>query len=82
MKIFKFIGLFFLFVSALFGNVKLYLPSNTIVKNEAFVFVLEAYGNDITFPNISLIDGQSVQEIASSNATNIINGKVTKKIKS
>lgn len=81
MKIFKFIGLFFLFVSALFGNVKLYLPSNTIVKNEAFVFVLEAYGNDITFPNISLIDGQSVQEIASSNATNIINGKVTKKIK-
>ena len=82
MKIFKFIGLFFLFVSALFGNVKLYLPSNTIVKNEAFVFVLEAYGNDITFPNISLIDGQSVQEIASSSATNIINGKVTKKIKS
>lgn len=81
MKIFKFIGLFFLFVSALFGNVKLYLPSNTIVKNEAFVFVLEAYGNDITFPNISLIDGQSVQEIASSNATNIINGEVTKKIK-
>ena len=81
MKIFKFIGLFFLFVSPLFGNVKLYLPSNTIVKNEAFVFVLEAYGNDITFPNISLIDGQSVQEIASSNATNIINGKVTKKIK-
>lgn len=81
MKIFKFIGLFFLFVSALFGNVKLYLPSNTIVKNEAFVFVLEAYGNDITFPNISLIDGQGVQEIASSNATNIINGKVTKKIK-
>ena len=81
MKIFKFIGLFFLFVSPLFGNVKLYFSSNTIVKNEAFVFVLEAYGNDITFPNISLIDGQSVQEIASSNATNIINGKVTKKIK-
>ena len=81
MKIFKFIGLFFLFVSPLFGNVKLYFSSNTIVKNEAFVFVLEAYGNDITFPNISLIDGQSVQEIASSSATNIINGKVTKKIK-
>jgi hypothetical protein len=81
MKIFKFIGLFFLFVSSLFGNVKLYLPSNTIVKNEAFNFILEAYGNDITFPNISLIDGQTVQEISSSTSTNVTNGKIAKKIK-
>jgi hypothetical protein len=81
MKIIKFIGLFFLFISSLFGNVKLYLPSNTIVKNEAFNFILEAYGNDITFPNISLIDGQTVQEISSSTSTNITNGKIAKKIK-
>jgi hypothetical protein len=81
MKIIKFIGLFFLFVSSLFGNVKLYLPSNTIVKNEAFNFILEAYGNDITFPNISLIDGQTVQEISSSTSTNVTNGKIAKKIK-
>ena len=81
MKIFKFISLFFLFVSTLFADVKLYLPSHTVVKNEAFIFVLEAYGNDITFPNISLIDGQTVQEVASSNSTNIINGNITKQIK-
>jgi hypothetical protein len=81
MKIIKFIGLFFLFVSSLFGNVKLYLPSNTIVKNEAFNFILEAYGNDITFPNISLINGQTVQEISSSTSTNVTNGKIAKKIK-
>ena len=81
MKIFKFISLFFLFVSTLFADVKLYLPSHTLVKNEAFIFVLEAYGNDITFPNISLIDGQIVQEVASSNSTNIINGNITKQIK-
>ena len=80
MKIFKFIGLFLFFVNTLYGNVKLYLPSNNIVKNEAFIFVLEAYGNDITFPNISLIDGQSVQEIASSAVTNNRNGKVIKVI--
>lgn len=81
MKTFKFIIFLFLFTSNLFGNIKLYLPSNTIVKNEAFVFALEAYGNDIIFPNISLIDGQSIQELGSSTSTNIINGKITKKIK-
>lgn len=80
MKIFKFIGLFFFFVSALFGNVKLYLPSHNVIKNEAFVFILEAYGNNITFPNISLIDGEAVQENSTSAATNSINGKVTKVI--
>ena len=51
------------------------------MKNEAFVFVLEALGNDINFPNISLIDGKIVQEISSSTSTNIINGNITKKIK-
>ena len=81
MKIFKFIGLFLFFVNTLYGNVKLYLPSNNIVKNEAFIFVLEAYGNNITFPSIPLIDGKAVQEISSITSTNIINGKVTKKIK-
>ena len=80
MKVFKFIGLFFFFVSTLFGNIKLYLPSHTVVKNEAFIFVLEAYGNNINFPNISLIDGQVVEENSTSAVTNNINGKVVKVI--
>ncbi|MDY0052852.1 MAG: BatD family protein, partial [Aliarcobacter sp.] len=81
MKIYKFIIVLFLFVTTLFADIKLYISSNTIVKNEAFVFVLEVLGNDINFPNISLIDGKTVQEISSSTSTNIINGNITKKIK-
>jgi hypothetical protein len=81
MRIYKFIAVLFLFITTLFADMKLYISSNTVVKNEAFIFVIEASGEDITFPNISLIDGQVVQEISSSTATNIINGKVTKKIK-
>ena len=81
MKTYKFTILLLLFITNLFGNIKLYLPSNTIVKNEAFIFALEAEGTDISFPTIPLIDGQVIQEVASSTSTNIINGNVTKKIK-
>ena len=81
MKTYKFTILLLLFITNLFGNIKLYLPSNTIVKNEAFIFALEAEGNDVSFPTIPLIDGQVIQEVASSTSTNIINGNVTKKIK-
>lgn len=81
MKTYKLIAVLFLFVTTLFADIKLYISSNTIVKNEAFIFVLEASGNDISFPNISSIDGKNVQEISNSTATNIINGNITKKIK-
>ena len=81
MNLYKILLLLFVCLSSLFANLKLSIPSNTINKNEPFVFILEAYGNDIKFPNIKLIEGFVVQEVSSSTATNITNGQITKKIK-
>ena len=75
MKLYKIFLLFFLFFSSLFGNVKLSISSNNIVKNEPFIFVSEANGNSVKFPDITLLDSYNVQELSSSTSTNIINGK-------
>jgi hypothetical protein len=81
MNPYKILILLLFTLTTLLGNLKLSIPSNTIIKNEPFIFVLEAYGNDIKFSNIDLINGDVVQEIASSTATNIINGQITKRVK-
>lgn len=81
MNPYKILILLIFTLTTVFGNLKLSIPSNTIIKNEPFIFVLEAYGNDIKFSNIDLINGDVVQEIASSTATNIINGQITKRVK-
>jgi hypothetical protein len=81
MNLYKILFLLFFTFTSLFANFKLSIPSNTIVKNEPFIFVLEAFGDDIKFPDVNSINGNVVQEIASSTATNIINGQVTKRVK-
>ena len=81
MNLYKILILLFFSLSTLFANIKLTIPSNTIVKNESFIFTIEAFGNKIKFPDISEIDGLDVQEISNSTSTNIINGQITKRIK-
>lgn len=81
MKLYKIFLLFFLFFSSLFGNVKLSISSNNIVKNEPFIFVFEADGNSVKFPDITSLDSYNVQELSSSTSTNIINGKISKSVK-
>lgn len=68
-----------LFVS-LFANVQLNIPKD-VVRGEALLFSIEITGNDIVFPNFKTIDSYAVQEVSSSTSTNIINSKITKKIK-
>ena len=81
MNPYKILILLLFTLTTLWGNLKLSIPSNTIIKNEPFIFVLEAFGDDITFPNIDLINGNVVQEISSSISTNIINGQISKRVK-
>ena len=81
MNPYKILILLLFTLTTLWGNLKLSIPSNTIIKNEPFIFVLEAFGDDIKFPNIDLINGNVVQEISSSISTNIINGQISKRVK-
>jgi hypothetical protein len=81
MKLYKFLFLLIFALTTTFANIKLNIHSEIALKNEPFVFSLEAYGNNIEFPNISEINGNITQEISSSTATNIINGQLTKRIK-
>ena len=81
MNPYKILILLIFTLTTVFGNLKLSIPSNTIIKNEPFIFVLEAFGDDIKFPNIDLINGNVVQEISSSISTNIINGQISKRVK-
>ncbi|MBP7742256.1 MAG: BatD family protein [Aliarcobacter sp.] len=81
MKLDKFLLLIFLTLTSLFGNIKLSITSNTVIKNEPFIFVLEAFGNDIKFPNITNINTKTVQENSSSASTSIINNQISKIIK-
>lgn len=81
MKTYKFLLLLLVTSTCLFGNVKLSISSNTIIKNEAFIFAFELFGSDIKFPNLDLIEGNIVQENSSSTSTKIINGQVSKSLK-
>ena len=81
MKLYKILLLFFLFFSSLFGNIQLSISSNPTVKNEAFIFVLDAFGSNIKFANIKTIDSYEVQELSNQTSTNIINGQISKSIK-
>lgn len=76
----SFLFIVFLFKFTLFASVEINIP-NTVVKGEPLIFSITIFGNDIKFPNLSLIDGNVVQEISSSSSTNIINGKFTRQIK-
>lgn len=80
MKLVKIFIFFQFFILTLFADVNLYVKDK-IVKGEPLVFTLEISGNDVKFPNLSLIDGNSVQEISSSISTNVINSEITKVIK-
>lgn len=81
MNPYKILIILILCISTLFGNIKLAISSNIIMKNEPFIFALEVFGNHIKFPEVSLIDGNVVQEISNSTTTNMINGQVIKQIK-
>ena len=81
MKSYKILLLLLLSISSLFGNIKLAISSNVVIKDEAFIFVLEAMGNDITFPNITSIDSNIVEENSSSTSTSIINNQINKIVK-
>ncbi len=74
------IFLFLLFSTILFANVSLKLPPHALI-NEPYKFIIEASGESIKFPKLSTINGNIVQELSSSNSTNIINSQITKKIK-
>lgn len=72
--------LFIFFSLSLLANVEVSIP-NSIIKGEALIFSVKVSGNKIKFPDLTSIDGNSVQEISSSSSTNIINGEITKQIK-
>lgn len=72
-----FLNLFFI---SLFANVQINIPKS-IIKGDAVVFSIEASGNDIEFPKLTSINGNTIQELGSSTSTNIINSTITKKIK-
>ncbi len=74
-----FILIIFLSVSV-FANVQLNLPKD-VVRGEPLLFSIEITGNDITLPDFKTIDSYSVQEVSSSTSTNIINSKITKRVK-
>lgn len=80
MHIFKFLFLFSFFIVNLFANVQINIP-NSLVRGEPLIFSISAFGNNIKFPNITSIDGNSINEISSSSSTSIINNQITKKIK-
>lgn len=80
MTIYKILFLFLFFIVNVFGNVQVTIPDN-LVKGNPLVFSIEVSGNNIKFPDLSTIDGNSVSEISSSSSTNIINSQITKKLK-
>lgn len=80
MKLVKIFIFFQFFIITLLADVNLYIKDK-VVKGEPLVFTLEISGNEIKFPDLSLIEGNSVQEISSSISTNVINSEITKVIK-
>ncbi|MAD42640.1 MAG: hypothetical protein CL623_09645 [Arcobacter sp.] len=80
MFLIKYFILSTIFLLSLFANVQLNIPKD-VVRGEALLFSIEITGNDIVFPDFKTIDSYVVQEVSSSTSTNIINSKITKKIK-
>ncbi len=80
MFLIKYFILSTIFLLSLFANVQLSIPKD-VVRGEALLFSIEITGNDIVFPDFKTIDSYVVQEVSSSTSTNIINSKITKKIK-
>ncbi|QKJ24054.1 BatD family protein [Poseidonibacter lekithochrous] len=76
----RFLIILITLVTISFSNVKIEIPSS-IIKGESLLFAIEASGDDIIFPEIKEIDGFTVDVIQSYNSTNIINSRITKKIK-
>ena len=80
MFIIRFLFLSTFFILSLFANLELNLPKE-VVRGEPLVFSLTISGNDIQMPKLQSIESFSVQEVSSSTSTNIINSKITRRIK-
>lgn len=76
----KFLFLQIFFLLNLFAQVNLNMP-NSVIENEAFIFEIEVSGEDIKFPKLDIIDGNTVLELSSSTSTIINNNQISKKIK-
>lgn len=70
---------FLLCVTTLYAEVKIFAPQS-VVQNEAVVFELQASGEEITFPEISEIEGFPVQKAGTSNQITIVNGQKSKTV--
>ncbi|RXJ56275.1 BatD family protein [Candidatus Marinarcus aquaticus] len=68
---------FLLCVNTLYAQVKIFAPQS-VVQDEAVVFELQASGEEITFPEISSIEGFPVQKAGTSNQITIVNGQKSK----
>lgn len=80
MFIIRFLFLSTFFILSLFANLELNLPKE-VVRGEPLVFSLTISGNDIQMPKLESIESFSVQEVSSSTSTNIINSKITRRVK-
>ena len=80
MFIIRFLFLSTFFILSLFANLELNLPKE-VVRGEPLVFSLTISGNDIQMPKLESIKSFSVQEVSSSTSTNIINSKITRRVK-
>ncbi len=79
-RVFILLSILFFLNLNMFANVKLSAP-NSFTNDEAIVFSITASGKKIEFPKITQIQGHLVQNIGSSQSTNIINGNYTSSIK-
>ena len=75
----KILILLFLELS-LFANVKISVDSPAIYKGDNISFTITAEGDDVKFPDIYEVKGNSILGTSSSSQTSIINGVVSKKI--
>lgn len=71
--------LFFIFITSAFSNVTLKAP-DSFIKNEPYVFEIEAVGSSIKFPEIKNIDNYLVEQAGTSRTLQIVNGNYDEKI--
>ncbi len=78
----KFIRIFVVFLALnLYLCASVFLnSSNSFIKDEPYIFELEASGNDIKFPKIEKIDGYIVENIGNARSIQVINGNYQEKI--
>lgn len=79
MKTIKYFLILILLNISIFASVTLKAP-DSFTKGEPFIFVYEAIGSSIEFPEIKSIDGYLVESIGTSRSLQIINGNYDEKI--